>query len=76
MTQEEFEEKLAREQAAGFKARMEKQPGIGVLPNGELNIIWPLHRVRHPPHPLTVHAPPGSDDDYDISDIDDYDHLL
>lgn len=38
---EEFDRRLADEQAKGRKARLEDAPGIGVLPDGTLNIVNP-----------------------------------
>ena len=37
--QEEFEKKLAAEQAAGFKDRMENSPPIGVGPDGRVVVL-------------------------------------
>ena len=39
--QNEFEEKLVREQVAGFKARTEDEPPPGMLPDGTLNVVEP-----------------------------------
>lgn len=39
MTENEFEKRLAAEQEAGFKARMEDEPAPGMLPDGTLNAV-------------------------------------
>jgi type III restriction enzyme len=39
--QADFERRLTKEQAEGFRARMEEEPPIGMLPDGTLNVVEP-----------------------------------
>jgi hypothetical protein len=50
--QEEFEKKLAAEQAAGFKDRMENSPPIGVGPDGKVVTYKSLAEI--PPWKLRI----------------------
>ena len=50
--QEEFEKKLAAEQAAGFKDRMENSPPIGVGPDGRVVVYKSLADI--PPWRLKI----------------------
>lgn len=37
----DFDEKLDREQKAGIKQRLERDPPIGTLPDGKINYVNP-----------------------------------
>jgi hypothetical protein len=50
--QEAFEKKLAKEQAAGFKDRMENSPPIGAGPDGKVVTYKRLEDVPH--HKLKI----------------------
>ena len=50
--QEEFEKKLAKEQAAGFKDRMENSPPIGVGTDGTVVVYNSLDEI--PPWKLRI----------------------
>ena len=56
---------------AGGK-RQTMMPPIGMLPNGELDVVWPGWK------PPTIFVRGGFDPDdlEDMSDIDDYDYLF
>lgn len=53
--QAEFEKKLAAEQAAGFKDRMENSPPIGAGPDGKVKVYRSLAEI--PPWVLKIVTP-------------------
>ena len=53
--QEEFEKKLAEEQAAGFKDRIENSPPIGAGPDGKVRTYKSLKDI--PVHTLKIVRP-------------------
>jgi hypothetical protein len=60
---------LAQQQAEGHRKRLETR-GIGLLPNGDLDIVWP---PLNPMLQMEILPPEGSDDLDDISDLHAYD---
>jgi hypothetical protein len=53
--QDDFETKLAKEQAAGFKDRMENSPPIGAGPDGKVVVYKSVEDI--PVHKLKIVRP-------------------
>lgn len=64
--QKEFEEKLASEQAAGRKDRIEGAPPIGMQDDGTIKLLKPGERDTWEPQIVG-----GENPEDDISDLDD-----